>query len=65
MVTKRQLGLAIIGISGLALMGLFVVDFLGAGEWQGFGPLQWIGLGLCAASIVVGLILTRLGDRPA
>lgn len=65
MVTKRQLGIGVIVMSLVATVSLFAIDFLGAGEWSGFGPLQWIGLGLCAAATAVGLILTRLGDRPA
>jgi hypothetical protein len=41
------------------------VDFIGAGKWSGFGPLQRVGIGLSLAAIAVGCILLRLGDRPA
>jgi hypothetical protein len=65
MVTKRQLGIAIILLSVLILIGIIAVDFVGAGQWGGFGPLQWIGIGLSAAAVTVGGILVCLGDRPA
>ena len=65
MVTKRQLGIALITFSALVIAGIVAVDLVGAGQWSGFGPLQWIGLGLGIAAIVVGTILVRLGDRPA
>jgi len=65
MVTKRQLGIAIVALSLLALLGIIVVDLLGAGKWGGFGPLQRMGIGFGLVSLVVGCILIRLGDRPA
>lgn len=65
MVTKRQLGIAVIALSLLFIAGITAVDFFGAGQWSGFGPLQWIGIGLGVAAIVIGSILIRLGDRPA
>jgi hypothetical protein len=65
MVTKRQLGIAVIVFSALVVLGVTAVDFVGAGRWGGFGPLQQISIGLCLAAIAVGYILIRLGDRPA
>jgi len=65
MVTKRQLGIIVIALSLLAIFGVTAVDFIGAGKWGGFGPLQRIGIGLGVAAIAVGLILIRLGNRPA
>jgi len=65
MVTKRQLGTAIIAFAIILLPGIFAVDVTGAGRWGGFGPLQRIGIGLEAGAIAVGLLLVRLGDRPA
>jgi uncharacterized membrane protein len=65
MVTKRQLGIAVIALSLLVILGVTVVDFIGAGRWSGFGPLQRIGIGLSFVAIAVGCILVRLGDRPA
>ena len=65
MVTKRQLGTALILVAILAVVGLIVVDLVGAGRWSGFGPLQWIGLALGAVAVGVGAVLVRLGDRPA
>jgi hypothetical protein len=65
MVTKRQLGIFVIALSVVGVLGIVAVDALGAGQWSGLGPLQRLGLGLGLAAIVVGLILVRLGDRPA
>jgi len=65
MVTKRQLGVVVIALGLLATLAIVAVDFIGAGQWGGFGPLQQIGIVLGAAAIGVGLILVRLGDRPA
>ena len=65
MVTKRQLGIAIVALSLLALLGIVAVDLLGAGKWGGFGPLQRMGIGFGLVSLVVGCILIRLGNRPA
>ncbi len=65
MITKRQLGIIVIALSLLAIFGVTAVDFIGAGKWGGFGPLQRIGIGLGVAAIAVGLILIRLGNRPA
>jgi hypothetical protein len=65
MVTKRQLGIGIVVASLIVVLGLFAVDVLEAGQWGGFGPLQWIGFALCITGLVVGLLLIRLGDRPA
>jgi heme A synthase len=65
MVTKRQLGIAVIAFSALVIIGIIAVDLFGAGQWGGFGPLQRIGVGLGVSAIAVGGILVRLGDRPA
>jgi hypothetical protein len=65
MVTKRQLGILVIALGLLAILGIVAVDFIGAGRWSGFGPLQRVGIGLSFAAIAVGSILVRLGDRPA
>lgn len=65
MVTKRQLGIAVLIIGLIGVAGLFGVDVVGAGEWDGFGPLQQLGIGLGLGAASVGLVLIRLGDRPA
>jgi len=65
MVTKRQLGIVVIALGMLFIFGVVGVDFIGAGKWSGFGPLQQVGIGLSLAAIAVGYILVRLGDRPA
>lgn len=65
MVTKRQLGILVVALSVLGILGIVAIDLLGAGRWGGFGPLQRMGVGIGLGSIAVGLILVRLGDRPA
>ena len=65
MVTKRQLGLFFIGLAVLAIVGSFVYDFLGGGQFSGIGPAQ--RLALIGAVLVgfIGITLLPLGDRPA
>lgn len=65
MVTKRQLGIAVVLLGSLLVLGTLAVDVVGAGKWGGFGPLQRFGIGLGLASVAVGYVLVRLGDRPA
>lgn len=65
MVTKRQLGIFVISMSVLGILGVLSADILGLSQWSGFGPLQRIGVGLGLVAFLVGLILLRLGDRPA
>lgn len=65
MVTKRQLGIFLVVLSVVGMVGIVAVDILGADQWGGFGPLQRLGILLGLTGAVVGLLLTRLGDRPA
>jgi hypothetical protein len=65
MVTKRQLGVAVLCAALVLLVGIVAVDVLGAGRWGGFGPLQRLGIGASLIVGLVGLLLYRLGDRPA
>jgi hypothetical protein len=64
-VTKRQLGIIVVGVTLLGVVAIVGVDIVGAGEWSGFGPLQQMGVGIGIAGIVVGTILILLGNRPA
>jgi len=65
MVTKRQLGIFVITLSILSILGVISVDIFGAGQWSGLGPLQQGGIALGLGGVLVGIILVRLGDRPA
>jgi hypothetical protein len=65
MVTKRQLGILIISIASLVLLGSFLVDWLGAGNFTGIGPFQRMALIGSGFGILVGLSLLPFGDRPA
>jgi hypothetical protein len=65
MVTKRQLGIFVTTLSILGILGVVTVDVFGAGQWSGLGPLQQGGIGLGLVGVLVGVILVRLGDRPA
>jgi len=64
-VTKRQLGIFLALVSLALVAGALAMDWIGAGKWGGFGPLQTIGLGCGLVLFAVGFILFRLGDRPA
>jgi uncharacterized membrane protein YcjF (UPF0283 family) len=65
MVTKRQLGIALVLVSLAIAVGAVAVDWVGAGEWSGFGPLQWLGLGAGAVLLLVSVGLILRGNRPA
>ncbi len=65
MITKRQLGFFLIAAGVAIAAGTVAVDWIGAGEWSGFGPLQRIGVGGGLVIFLAGLPLLRLGDRPA
>lgn len=65
MVTKRQLGIFLSAVAALVLLWILVIDRIGMGEWSGFGPLQRIGLSAAILLLAVGLILIRIGNRPA
>lgn len=65
MVTKRQLGILFVALGLGAAAGMFVIDWLGAGQFQGIGPAQQRALGAAGAAVLLGLSLIPLGDRPA
>ncbi len=64
-VTKRQLGWLLIaaGVAGIALT--FLADLLGRAQYSGIGPAQRLILLTAAATVLIGLSLLPLGDRPA
>ena len=63
--TKRQLGLVIIALGVLAIVGSFVNDLLGGGDFQGIGPTQRLALMGAGLVILIGVSLLPFGDRPA
>lgn len=65
MVTKRQLGVLLILLGVGAILAMFAIDLLGAGQFQGIGPAQRRGLIVAALAFFIGLTLLPLGDRPA
>lgn len=69
MVTKRQLGLLFILLGVGAAVGTFVIDLLGAGQFQGIGPAQQRALVAAGLAVLVGLTLipwaTDLPDQQA
>ncbi len=65
MVTKRQLGIGIAAAGLLLILGVLAMDWVGAGNQAGIGPLQRLALLAAGASFVLGLTLIPLGDRPA
>jgi hypothetical protein len=63
--TKKQLGLGFILLGVTAVLALFGMDMIGAGQFQGIGPAQKRALMAAGLVIVVGLTLLPLGDKPA
>jgi hypothetical protein len=64
MITKRQLGFALISIGLLILIGVLLANFIGARD-VAFGPLQKIGVGLGVLIILMAIPLIRMGNKPA
>lgn len=64
-ITKRLLGVGFVLLGIGAIAGMFVLDWLGAGQFQGIGPAQQKAMLAAGVSILVGLTLIPLGDRPA
>ncbi len=65
MITKRLLGIGFILIGVAAIVGMFGMDLVGAGQFQGIGPAQQKALLAAGVVILVGLTLLPLGDKPA
>jgi hypothetical protein len=63
--TKRQLGFGFVFLGCAAAVGIIGVDLIGAGNFQGIGPAQRLALIAAGLSVIVGLSLIPLGDRPA
>lgn len=63
--TKRQLGYIIIALGVLAIVGSFINDLIGAGNFQGIGPTQRLAILGAIGVILLGASLLPLGDRPA
>lgn len=60
-----MLGVALIP-AGVILAALALsVDVIGAGRWNGFGPVQTIGLSAGVLMALAGGILARTNGRPA
>ena len=63
--TKRQLGYIIIALGLLAIVGSFVNDLFGGGDFQGIGPTQKLALMGAGVVILIGISLLPFGDKPA
>ncbi len=65
MVTKRQLGIILVGSGIIGAVAILAVDVIGAGDFQGLGPAQRLALLGAGIVVLVGLSLLPLGDKPA
>lgn len=63
--TKRQLGYLFIGVGITAVLALFAIDLVGAGQFRGIGPAQRLALLAAGLVTLIGLTLLPLGDKPA
>ncbi len=59
------MGFLFIGVGVLAIVGMFGMDMVGAGQYNGIGPAQKKGMIVSAGAILFGLTLVPLGDRAA
>jgi len=63
--TKKQLGFVFIALGTLAIAGMFLMDLVGAGQFQGIGPAQRLALTGAGVVIFIGITLLPFGDNPA
>ena len=61
----QLLGYVIIALGVLAIVGSFVNDLFGGGDFQGIGPTQRLALMGAGLFILIGLSLVPFGDKPA
>jgi hypothetical protein len=62
--TKRHLGLILLAAGIVALVGAVAVEIVHSGPVR-FGTVQKLVMLVGAISLVIGLTLLPLGDRPA
>lgn len=62
--TKRQIGLIMLVVGGLATAGILAIDLIGGGREGGIGPAQSFALAIAIAVTLIGLTLIPLGDKP-
>jgi len=60
-----MLGAALIPAGIIVAVLALSVDLIGAGRWNGFGPVQTIGLSVGLFMALAGGILVRTNGRPA
>ena len=65
MISKRQLGLALLLIGCVVVLGPLAMDWLGFGQFDGVGPVQKLAMAAGGLVALVGLSLIPLGKRPA
>lgn len=65
MITKAILGYGLSAVGTVALIGLSLLDRVRPTDFDGVGPLQQIGFAVAALSLLIGVTLIPLGDRPA
>ena len=63
--TKRQVGIVLFVMGGLAFLGVLALDFIGGGREGGIGPTQQAALFVLGLVALLGLSLIPMGDRPA
>jgi hypothetical protein len=65
MITKRHLGFTLLLLGLAAVVIVLAVDWIGAGEFRGMGPVQRLALMAGLLVTILGLSLIPFGDRPA
>lgn len=65
MVTKRHLGILLLVVGTSTIIVTLAIDWIGAGEFSGIGPLQRYALLGGALVTLIGISLIPLGNRPA
>ena len=63
--SKRRLGILLVGVGVLGFAAILAVDVLDVGRQGGIGPMQTFALAGAVVVAAVGLTLIPLGDAPA
>ncbi len=65
MVTKRQLGIFFTLCAVILLASIFAIEWFGAGNFEGIGPLQRMAIIATLGILGLGISLIPFGNRPA
>jgi len=64
-ISKRHIGFVLLAVGAAAVIAVLAVDWIGAGEFSGIGPVQRLALAAGGLVALIGISLIPFGNRPA